>query len=98
MNISKSQLDGIMRAYLKNSEHSNPKLRNKVQKALSDKVSLSDDVREFTHAVKLASQVEDVRVDKVEELKARIKAGTYNIDGKLVADKLVEEIFTDKLI
>ena len=53
---------------------------------------------EFAKAVKLVSQVDDVRIDKINELKDRIKAGTYNIDGKLVADKIIGEYFADKLI
>ncbi|MCG1011205.1 flagellar biosynthesis anti-sigma factor FlgM [Tepidanaerobacter sp. GT38] len=97
MNISRAQLDGIMRAYLKSSEHSKAKLDKKAP-TYTDEVNLSAEVREIAHAIKLASQVEDIRTEKVEELKAKIKAGTYNIDGKLVADKIVEEIFADKLI
>jgi len=98
MNISRSQLDGIMRVYLKNSGQSKDKLSKKAPKSHTDEVSLSDDVRDFANAIKLVSQVEDVRIEKIEELKSKIKAGTYNIDGKLVAEKIVEEIFTDKLI
>lgn len=98
MNISRTQLDGIMRAYLENQGHSKTKLSRKTPKTYADEVNLSAEVREIAHAIKLASQVEDVRTEKVEELKAKIKAGTYNIDGKLVADKIVEEIFADKLI
>jgi len=97
MNISRAQLDGIMRAYLKSSEHSKAKLDKKAP-TYTDEVNLSDDVREIAHAIKLASQVDDVRIEKIKELKAQIKAGTYNVDGELVADKIVEEIFTDKLI
>ena len=97
MNISRTQLDGIMRAYQKNME-SKDKLGKKTPKAQADEVSISDDVREFANAIKLVSKVEDVRTEKVEELKAKIKVGTYNVDGKLVADKIIEEIFTDKLI
>lgn len=98
MNISRSQLDGIMRVYLKNSGQLKDKLSKKAPKTHTDEVSLSGDVREFAHVIKLVSQADDVRIEKIEELKARIKAGTYNIDGKLVADKIVEEFFTDKLI
>ncbi|HHY42344.1 MAG TPA: flagellar biosynthesis anti-sigma factor FlgM [Thermoanaerobacterales bacterium] len=97
MNISRAQLDGIMRAYLKSSEHSKAKLDKKAP-TYTDEVNLSDDVREIAHAIKLASQVDDVRIEKIKELKAQIKAGTYKVDGELVADKIVEEIFTDKLI
>jgi len=97
MNISRTQLEGIIRLYQKSSQRTE-KLNNKTPKFHTDELSLSEDVREFANAIKLASQADDVRIDKIEELKARIKAGTYNVDGKLVADKIVEELFTEKLI
>jgi flagellar biosynthesis anti-sigma factor FlgM len=35
----------------------------------------------------------DVRHDKIQDLKERIRAGTYKVDSASVADKLVEEHF-----
>jgi negative regulator of flagellin synthesis FlgM len=98
MNISKSQLEGIMRTYLNNSDHVKNKSGKKTPEKYTDEVSLSEDVQEFARAVKLVSQVDDIRIEKVKELKHRINSGTYNIDGKLVADKIMEEYFADKLI
>lgn len=98
MNISRSQLDGIIRTYLENSEHVKTKSGKKAPERCTDEVSLSEDVQEFTKAIKLVSKVDDIRIEKVEELKARINAGTYNIDAKLVADKIIREYYTDKLI
>jgi len=93
MHISKSQLEGIMRTYINNSDHVRNKSDKKTPGRFTDEVSLSEDVLEFAKAVKLVSQVDDVRIDKINELKDRIKAGTYNIDGKLVADKIDRRIF-----
>ena len=98
MNISRSQLDGVIRTYLKSSGHVKTKSGKKAPEGYTDEVSLSEDVHEFTKVIKLVSQVNDVRIEKVEELKARINAGTYNIDGKLVADKIIEEYLADKLV
>jgi len=97
MNISRTQLDGIIRLY-QNSAQRTEKSSKKSPKARADELSLSEDVRELANAIKIASKADDVRIEKVEELKARIKAGTYSVDGKLVADKIIEEVFTDKLI
>ncbi|HHY71383.1 MAG TPA: flagellar biosynthesis anti-sigma factor FlgM [Thermoanaerobacterales bacterium] len=98
MNISRSQLDGIIRTYLKNSGHVKTKSTKKAPEECTDEVSLSEDVQEFARAVKLVSKADDVRIEKVEELKAEINTGTYNIDGKLVADKIIGEYLADKLI
>lgn len=98
MNISGSKLDGIIRTYLESSEHVKTKSGKKAPERYTDEVSLSEDVQEFAKAVKLVSKVDDIRIEKVEELKTRINGGTYNIDGKLVADKIIKEYYTDKLI
>ena len=99
MNISKSQLlDGVMRTYLKNSEQIKTKADIKSKEMQADELSISEDVQEFARLVKLASKADDIRIEKVKELKTMINAGTYNIDGKLVADKIIEEHSTEKLI
>ncbi len=98
MNISKSQLDGVIRTYLKNPEQIKSKTDIKSKEMQADELSISADVQEFARLVKLASMADDIRTEKVKELKTKINAGTYNIDGKLVADKIIEEHFTEKLI
>ncbi|WP_213974801.1 flagellar biosynthesis anti-sigma factor FlgM [Tepidanaerobacter acetatoxydans] len=99
MNISKSQLlDGVMRTYLRNSDQIKTKADIKSKEMQADELSISEDVQEFARLVKLASKADDTRIEKVKELKTMINAGTYNIDGKLVADKIIEEHFTEKLI
>jgi len=97
MNISRIQLEGLMRIYQRNSKITD-KLNDKTPKTHADEVSLSDDAREIANAIKSASKIDDVRIEKIEELKARIKSGNYNIDGKLVAEKIIDEIFTDRLV
>lgn len=98
MNISKSQLDGVIRTYLKNPKQIKSKADIKSKEMQADELSISEDVQEFARLVKLASKADDIRIEKVKELKTMINAGTYNIDGKLVADKIIEEHFTEKLI
>ncbi len=96
MHVSPSHLDGIIRTYLKNTERA--KSTKKPGKGHTDAVSLSKDVKEFGNAIKSIMESDDVRANKVKELKNRINKGTYDIDGKLVAEKIVEEYFGDKLI
>lgn len=54
-----------------------------------DKVELSG----ISHLVQLAKR-NDIRADKVAEIKAQIQAGTYETDDKLTAaaDKLLDEL------
>lgn len=98
MNISKSQLNDIMKAYLEKPAQTENRAHIKAKEAKKDEVVLSEDALNFAKLVKEASKAEDIRVDKVNELKSKISGGTYNIDGRLVADKIVEESFAEKLI
>lgn len=56
-----------------------------------DKVSFSEVGKDIQFAAKLAKEVPDVRQDKIEAIKERIKSGTYNVDAKEVSEKIVRQ-------
>ena len=45
----------------------------------------------------ILAHVEDIRMDKVNDIKRRMESGTYNVTGEEVANKLVENYF-DQII
>lgn len=59
----------------------------------ASQVQISDEARMMKQAAQVVRDTPDVRADRVAELKARVRAGTYQVDAKSVADKLVEEHF-----
>ncbi|HHX23593.1 MAG: flagellar biosynthesis anti-sigma factor FlgM [Tepidanaerobacteraceae bacterium] len=97
MNINPSQFDKIIKTYLRNPNEKR-RANEKVKQQYFDEVSISEEVRELAKAVKLASGGEEVKAEKVAKLKEQIGTGTYNIDGKLVAEKIIEEHFGDRFI
>ena len=54
-----------------------------------DSVEISEFGRDLQVAKQAVAQTEDVRMDKVQELKARIANGTYNVPMGALADKLL---------
>lgn len=58
------------------------------QQAAADKVELSS----YMPVVPTSQQRKDVRVERVEELKSQIAAGTYQVSGKAVAEKMLSKI------
>jgi negative regulator of flagellin synthesis FlgM len=61
----------------------------------NDQVNLSDmakDLASLTNAVKNSA---DVRTDKIDKIKNEIEAGTYDVTGKQVAEKIVETAVDD---
>lgn len=56
-----------------------------------DNVTISEKAQAFQLAFKAAKESPDVRMDKVEELRAKIDKGEYKVDSGELADKIVEQ-------
>lgn len=74
---------------------------NNVQKAApsqavasegTDKVDISASSRSFAIAMKAVQEAPEIRTDRVKELQESIKNGTYKVDARTLADKILSEI------
>ena len=54
-----------------------------------DSVEISEFGKDIQVAKQAVAQAEDVRMDRIQELKARIANGTYNVPMGALADKLL---------
>ncbi|MBO5354381.1 MAG: flagellar biosynthesis anti-sigma factor FlgM [Lachnospiraceae bacterium] len=54
-----------------------------------DSVEISEFGRDLQIAKQAVAQAEDIRTDKVQELKAKMANGTYNVSMSALADKLL---------
>jgi negative regulator of flagellin synthesis FlgM len=61
--------------------------------AQDDKVSVSEEARTLSRLRAEVGDIGTVRTEKVEELRAKIDRGEFQIDLKAVARKLLESIF-----
>lgn len=92
MNISRSQLESYVRIYREQiGKIYKEEGKDKLKSNSTDSVILSAQARKLQNAVKSAGTDPDIRQEKVAELKEKITSGTYNIDGELVAEKMLEE-------
>jgi len=62
-----------------------------------DNLKISETAKYFQLAYQAAKDAPDIRIEKVENLKARMDSGTYNISAEEVAEKMMPAIF-DKQI
>lgn len=62
-----------------------------------DHVEISRAGKDYQVAKQAIANVEDIRLDKVNDIKRRMESGTYNVTGEEVANKLVENYF-DQII
>lgn len=65
--------------------------------AAQDKVILSPRAREVYEAQRIADGTDDVRNEKVTELKAQIAGGTYRVDGNKIAVKMMRESILNEI-
>lgn len=63
----------------------------------SDKLEISSVGREYQVAKAAVAQAPDVREDKIAEIKAMMKAGTYHVSGMDFANKMLDS-YTSELV
>lgn len=56
-----------------------------------DVANMSNEALLLTEALRGAQNAPDIRDDKVAELKSAIESGTYNINARLLAEKIASE-------
>ena len=86
-NIKFNNIDNIYKT--KKLEVENTKTNNK-----SDSIQISD-LGKYLNKVntnKINSSEEDVNMDKVNDIKKRIENGTYYVDSKALAKKIIEKM------
>ncbi|MFZ5427277.1 MAG: flagellar biosynthesis anti-sigma factor FlgM [Thermodesulfobacteriota bacterium] len=60
------------------------------QASAGDRVSVSSDAKLVAEAARVAKESPDVRVDRVEALKAQVQSGNYSPNPRLIAQKMVD--------
>lgn len=63
-----------------------------------DKVVLSPKSKEVQEATKLIKELPNISEEKVAKLKEQVDQGTYRIDGKKIAFKMLKESILDELL
>jgi len=62
------------------------------------RVALSEKARSMLAIKQAADGAPDVRETRVAELKARVDAGTYNVEGKMVARAVAREALFESVV
>lgn len=66
------------------------KAKARSQASAGDRVSVSSDAKLVAEAARVAKESPDVRVDRVEALKAQVQSGNYSPNPRLIAQKMVD--------
>lgn len=98
MKIQNDESVSTIQQLRKNAAEQTSKTRStKSPAADGDQVQLSDRAREFTRIRDVLETVPDVRSDKVQALSEAVAQGTYAVDARTTAGKLIRESLIDIL-
>jgi len=61
-----------------------------------DVVSISSEAKDIQTAYKALKDVPDIRQNKVADITGRFEAGTYNVTGNDIMDKVIKNVFDKK--
>lgn len=96
--IGSKQVEQLVSNKIQKREDREKAERSEVRTASGERVSLSEMARDVAAAKSKVELIPDVRTDRVEQLKAAIANGTYRVDGRAVAEKLLRETLLDMLL
>jgi negative regulator of flagellin synthesis FlgM len=63
-----------------------------------DRVVLSQEAKKIQEAKKLMDSIPDIREEKVAKIKAQIENGTYQVEEKKLAAKMIKESLLNELL
>ena len=89
MKINSINTNNIINAYSKQKQYVKTET---VNKSFKDKVEISEDAKYLS---KINSDNENINIDKVNEIKKKIQEGTYSINSKNIAQKIIDVIKGD---
>lgn len=81
-----SNIQKVMNAYKTNKAQNTNKVSLK-----EDKIEISQKGKNYQLAMDSLKNVEDIRQDKVNDIKIRIENGTYTIDKHKLAKSMIQE-------
>lgn len=99
MIISGKQVQGVLKAYA----DQNKALKNKTDKTefkplqKQDEVILSTGVQTFGQILQGIQDIPEVREEKVKALSTQVENGTYHVDSRDIADKMIGRVLVDSL-
>ncbi|MFR7994285.1 MAG: flagellar biosynthesis anti-sigma factor FlgM [Clostridium sp.] len=85
MKINSVMANNAVNMYNKQKQHTKIEMGSK---QLKDKVEISKDAKYLN---KINNDNEEVNLEKINEIKQRIKSGTYNIDSRNLAKAILKQ-------
>ena len=72
--------------------------KSKAPDSRQDQVNISEHAKEMARIKALAQKSDPTRTERVEHLRQAIDGGTYNVNGRTVADALIRHVLTEAVL
>lgn len=92
--ISKTKAKELRKAESKKSNISGTK-KTSTQEPSGEKIKVSFKAKEAAKINEIIKATPDIRTKKIELIKSQIDNGTYSVDGKKIAEKILNEILSE---
>lgn len=89
LRIQNDAINKMLNIYNKQAKVEKTKEAKKAGK--SDQLNISSSAREFQVAMEEVKKQTEIREQKVAEIKRQIESGTYKVDAKKIADKMMQD-------
>ena len=86
MKVESTQRNNMINIYMKQRQDYKAEVVNNLPK---DKITISEDAKYLS---KITSEDENIDINKINEIRNKIKSGTYVVDSRKVAEKIMESI------
>jgi len=65
---------------------------------LEENVQLSDKAKDIKKIKEILEATPDIRQEKIDQIKTALDNGTYNVEGKKIAEKIIKESLIDLVL
>lgn len=99
MIISSGQIQNVLKAYGINKTEKTREVQapQKPKGTGNDTVNVSEEARLLQAAMKVVHETPDERAEKVGPLREAVRSGTYSVDGKAIAEKMLGRALMERI-
>lgn len=97
MLISTNQIQSVLKVYNQQSKVKRSALAEQPAAMSKDKLDFSAESKMVQSVKQYLEIVPDVRQDMVDELQTAVKIGSYHVNGKEIAEKMLGRTVVDRL-
>ncbi|NLW39979.1 MAG: flagellar biosynthesis anti-sigma factor FlgM [Tissierellia bacterium] len=76
----------------------NGRLNSNKNVSKKDEFKASEKALDYQFAINKLKEVPEIRKERVERIKAQVQSGNYNVEGKKIAEKIIEGLHFDKRV